>query len=77
MNGDDIKWKALILIVANLIFSDFSDSAPKNLTDVPLSLVLPPEDIEGCQPYKTSLGGAIAFIRRGTCTFVQKVCHPT
>ncbi|KAF9156129.1 hypothetical protein BG015_007171 [Linnemannia schmuckeri] len=52
---------------------DFSDSPPKDLADVPHSLVLPAEDIEGCQPYKTSLDGAVAFIKRGTCSFVQKI----
>ncbi|KAK3840804.1 MAG: peptidase S8/S53 domain-containing protein [Linnemannia gamsii] len=52
---------------------DYSDSAPKDLADVPLSLILPPDDIEGCRPYKASLDGAIAFIKRGSCSFVQKI----
>ncbi|KAG0296204.1 hypothetical protein BGZ96_009999 [Linnemannia gamsii] len=52
---------------------DFSDSAPNGLADIPLSLVIPTEDIEGCNPYKASLEGAVAFIRRGACSFVQKL----
>lgn len=61
--------------MGDLTLLDFSDSLPKDLADVPLPLMLPTEDIEGCKPYKTSLDGAIAFIRRGTCSFVQKVRH--
>ncbi|KAK3824390.1 MAG: peptidase S8/S53 domain-containing protein [Linnemannia elongata] len=52
---------------------DFSDSLPKDLADVPLPLVLPTEDIEGCKSYNASLDGTIALIRRGTCSFVQKI----
>lgn len=61
--------------VGNLTLLDFSDSLPKDLADVPLPLVLPTEDIEGCKSYNASLDGTIALIRRGTCSFVQKVCH--
>lgn len=56
---------------------DFSDSLPKELVNVPLPLVLPAEDVEGCKPYKAPLDGTIALIRRGSCSFVQKVCHLT
>ncbi|KAF9923390.1 hypothetical protein FBU30_006546 [Linnemannia zychae] len=52
---------------------DFGDTAPVNMTDIPLKLVLPPEDIEGCKPYTNSLNGSVVFIKRGTCTFVQKM----
>ncbi|KAF9082349.1 hypothetical protein BGX23_012539 [Mortierella sp. AD031] len=51
----------------------YGDVVPKDLEDKLVSLVLPPEDVEGCRPYKNSLNGVIAFVKRGTYTFVQKI----
>ncbi|KAG0040886.1 hypothetical protein BGZ82_006759 [Podila clonocystis] len=51
---------------------DYSDAPPKAVADQPLNLIIPSHDIEGCKAYPTSLNGAVAFIKRGSCTFAVK-----
>ncbi|KAF9388262.1 hypothetical protein CPB97_001340 [Podila verticillata] len=51
---------------------DYSDVPPKAVIDQPLNLVIPSQDIEGCKTYTDSLNGAVAFIKRGSCTFAAK-----
>ncbi|KAG0098368.1 hypothetical protein BGZ93_000330 [Podila epicladia] len=51
---------------------DYSDAPPKAVIDQPLNLVIPTHDIEGCNDYPDSLNGAVAFIKRGSCTFAAK-----
>lgn len=58
----------------NCAFSleDYSDAPPKAIVDQPLNLIIPSNDIEGCKAYSDSLNGAVAFIKRGSCTFAAK-----
>ncbi|KAG0343284.1 hypothetical protein BG000_000003 [Podila horticola] len=51
---------------------DYSDAPPKAIVDQPLNLIIPSNDIEGCKAYSDSLNGAVAFIKRGSCTFAAK-----
>ncbi|KAF9217591.1 hypothetical protein BGZ59_002702 [Podila verticillata] len=51
---------------------DYADVPPKAVIDQPLNLVIPSQDIEGCKAYTDSLNGAVAFIKRGSCTFIAK-----
>ncbi|KAF9110345.1 hypothetical protein BGX27_006477 [Mortierella sp. AM989] len=52
---------------------DYSDAEIKAaLGETPVSLTLPEHDPEGCTPYPSSITGSIAFIKRGSCTFVVK-----
>ncbi|KAF9432512.1 hypothetical protein BGZ76_010690 [Entomortierella beljakovae] len=52
---------------------DYSDSETKvDIGESPVTLVAAEHDVEGCSPYPSSINGSIAFIRRGSCTFVAK-----
>ncbi|KAG0352162.1 hypothetical protein BGZ54_002928, partial [Gamsiella multidivaricata] len=51
---------------------DYSDSQQKSLGGATFPLVFPEHDPEGCKPYPSSIEGSIAFLKRGTCTFVLK-----
>ena len=37
-----------------------------------MNLVIPSQDIEGCKTYTDPLNGAVAFIKRGSCSFAFK-----
>ncbi|KAF9303650.1 hypothetical protein BGZ74_003307, partial [Mortierella antarctica] len=56
----------------NSLRFEYSDAPPKAVVDQPLNLIIPSHDIEGCNAYPDSLNGAVAFIKRGTCTFTAK-----
>ncbi|KAG0046827.1 hypothetical protein BGZ83_008005 [Gryganskiella cystojenkinii] len=52
---------------------DYSDTLPKDISEKVLDLVIPSHDEEGCTSYPESIVGSVAFLRRGSCTFVIKV----
>ncbi|KAG0238196.1 peptidase S8/S53 domain-containing protein [Mortierella sp. GBAus27b] len=51
---------------------DYSDPTRTGVEEKPFTLKVPDQDPEGCVPYSTSMNGTIAFIKRGTCTFIAK-----
>ncbi|KAF9193545.1 hypothetical protein BGZ51_009540 [Haplosporangium sp. Z 767] len=53
---------------------EFSESAPRGLTETPLTLVLPEHDPEGCTVYPnpTAIAGDVVLIKRGNCAFTTK-----
>ncbi|KAF9164313.1 hypothetical protein DFQ26_001596 [Actinomortierella ambigua] len=50
-----------------------SDRPPSSLCNIPLPLEIAKHDPEGCKPYPFSVQGKMVLIKRGNCTFIEKV----
>ncbi|KAG0242478.1 hypothetical protein BGW41_004046 [Actinomortierella wolfii] len=52
---------------------DITDMPPSSMTNLPLPLTIAQHDPEGCTPYPNSVQDQVVLIKRGSCTFVEKM----
>ncbi|KAF8940439.1 hypothetical protein BGZ58_006433, partial [Dissophora ornata] len=56
----------------NTVRIDYAGEQKESLEEIPLDLVFPEHDPEGCKSYPGSIKGSVAFVKRGNCTFISK-----